>query len=278
MHSLRRLAAATAVALSAISVTSPATATTTALLGERECTEVTFPRALDLAETRALVPTRYDLTTVTGPGGVVAARMWVYSYTCDSLTVDGVPAQGVDRPSTVSIGAVEVTARDGVPVEGFATYVVWYATDNPVAFAHLRAVGWPAQHLAPQTEATLQHGAPGGRSTVAWSVRAPGLDYDLRAISTEPVPTPDGGEISFFHDARRGDLEMVVHNEVLATAPSMVQGDLRGADLLPDLLFNPANALIPVNVGINDDGIYSPPSATFIYARGSWTSEVTRYR
>ncbi|MBA2953134.1 hypothetical protein GON03_02345 [Nocardioides sp. MAH-18] len=272
MVSIRQAAAAATAAASALCVSSPATAAPSSMLHERDCVEVTLPRAVDSAETRALVPSRYDLTPLVGPNGIVAARLWVYTYTCESITVDGVPAHGADGRSTVSIGAVQVAARDGEPVDGFATYVLWYATDDPVAFAHLRARGWPAERLTADTEATLDIGAAGAPSAGTWRVDAPGVAYKLRAVSTEPAPEPVDGGISFFHDGHRGDLEMAVSNEELATSPAALQADFRRAGPLPDLLLNPANAVIPAGVGINDDGIYSAPM--FIYARGSWTSEV----
>ena len=184
------------------------------------------------------------------------------------------PALGVDRPTTVSIGAVQVTTRDGEPVSGFATYVLWYATDNPVVFAQLRALEWPAQQMTPDTETAFDLGAPNTPSAAAWTVHAPGLDYELRALSTEPVPVAGGGDVYFFHDSERGDLQLVAHNLALASSPASLQGDLRGAGPLPDLLTNPDLALIPLGIGINPDGVYSAPG--FRYTRGTWTSEVTR--
>jgi len=270
MHARRILAAATLVvgnltlptttALAEM-VTAPNPSPGVAVTDENDCFELAITRQGDLAATREAVPARYSLTTVLGG---TASALWLHTYTCRDLTVDGQPAVGGNGETTVTIGSVQVNKRDEDTLTGFNTYVLWYGTDNPVLFAKFQQLGLPARLLPRGVSATIDQGAT--QSIVDWAFNVPGLTYKVHAVGSV-VPLAPPGKISMWFDGPRADLKLTYLND--AAQPSTLaptEADLTGVEPLVALLRRDANGN-PIGTILPAPGV---PVARQNYGQGSW--------
>jgi hypothetical protein len=220
---------------------------------EQDCRETNVVRAVLTSGLDPLVPDRYSLLRL-GPS---ASRFVVTTYTCSRVSVDGQPAVGHDKSTTVTIGSAVVTSRDGQPLPASQQqYVVWYGTDNPVLFAKLQQTGLPVSFLH-GSSATAS--ADAGTTTIDWAIRGAGLDYVEQAVATDPPDEPGASTTTWWYDGPEGDLQITYANQ-LATSTAVVTADFTRNELLSEIIAQPA--LLTIN------------GVRFGYARGSWTAEV----
>jgi hypothetical protein len=259
MHITRTLAALGLVATGlTLATTAPATAedlpsTAVVTTDEQDCRETNIARAVLTSELDPLVPDRYTLLRITP----TASRFFVTTYTCSQVSVDGQPAVGHDKPTTVTIGSAVVTHRDGQQLPSQQQYIVWYGTDNPVLFAKLQQTGLPVSFL-PQSSATIT--SDGATSTLEWAIRGAGLDYDERTVGTEPTAAPQASTSTWWHDGPKGDLR-ITYNNLSAASSAVINADFRSNELLSQIIALPN--LLQIN------------GVAFGYIRGSWTSQVS---
>jgi hypothetical protein len=95
-----------------------------------DCTAFAGLARVDMARARALVPAEY---TLLDDGG--SARMVVRIASCAEAIVDG-KSRGETIVSHIGIGLVGPDATVNLN-----NYTLWYATDNPLLHARLRAAG-----------------------------------------------------------------------------------------------------------------------------------------
>jgi hypothetical protein len=259
MHTTRTLAALGLVATGlTLATNAPATAellsSAVVTTDEQDCRETNIARAVLTSELDPVVPDRYTLLRITP----TASRFLVTTYTCSQVSVDGQPAVGRDKPTTVTIGSAVVTHRDGQQLPSQQQqYIVWYGTDNPVLFAKLQQTGLPVSFL-PHSSATIT--SDGAASTVEWAIRGAGLDYDETAVGTEPTAAPPASTTIWWHDGPEGDLRITYDNQ-LAVSSAVITADFRSNELLSHIIALPN--LLQIN------------GVPFVYIRGSWTSHVS---
>jgi hypothetical protein len=230
-------------------------------LSENDCFEVLVLRTVVTAEVAELVPERYGLPATP------TTTLYLYSYTCRSVSVEGQPQVGRDKTTTVTVGAVQVSSIDGQPPTEFSTYVLWYGTNNPVQFAKLQQSGWPVTFQPRTTSSIPDAPAPADVGTIDFSCRGGGLDYDLHNQVIEPVVLPDDGYISFLADSPDGrTLRLLIHNVAFSDGARTISttGQLSGIDVLQPLLTDPRFNTIP----------QPGNTARFSYGRGSWDSQL----
>lgn len=221
---------------------------------EQNCHETNILRAVLTSQLDALVPDRYTLLRITP----TASRFIVTTVTCFQMSVDGQPAVGRDKPTTISIGSAVVTHRDGQQLPPRQQqYIVWYGTDNPVLFAKLQQTGLPVSFL-PRSSATIT--SNGATSTITRAIRGAGLDYDETAVGIEPTAAPQPSTSVWWHDGPKGDLRITYNNQV-ASSTAVITADFRSNEVLSQIIALPN--LLQIN------------GSTFGYVRGSWTSEVS---
>jgi hypothetical protein len=220
---------------------------------EQNCYETNITRAVLTSQLEALVPDRYTLLQITP----IASRFTITTVTCSRVTVDGQPAVGRDKPTTITIGSAVVTHRDGQQLPRQQQYIVWYGTDNPVLFAKLQQTGLPVSFL-PSSNATVS--SNGATSTITRAIRGAGLDYDETAVGTEPTAAQQATISVWWHDGPMGDLRITFSNQ-FASSTAVITADYRGNEVLSRIIASPN--LLQIN------------GATFVYVRGSWTSEVS---
>ena len=248
MFGCRRVIAATVSALAgvafALPVAAPATAAP-AVAGsspglilqtsdERGCTETAYFRSGLLSAVRPLVPERYALQEAPAPpGGAPRVRLLVNELVCTQVTTSGVR---LPRPVTTVI----VSAYTDTDL-----YVLFYATTNPVQWATLRAVGWPADLLYPQTAGTT-HPDPAGGLTLTLHVVGSGWTHDLTATTTETPGVPETSTAGFVRDTRGHAWSLCYDNAFSPAVTSTLTADLTGtrlasvASIPPDLVDYPS--------------------------------------
>lgn len=231
------------------------------VVSENDCFEVLVVRSVVTAQVAELVPDRYALPTTD------TMTLFIYNYTCRSVTVDGHPNVGEDKTTSVTVGAVQVTSIDGQTPTEFSAYVLWFGTSNPVQFAKLQQSGWPVS-FQPRTKSTIPAApAPGDVTTVHFAFRGAGLDYDLTSLVVEPVVHPDDGYISFWADTPAGQqLRLLIHNVASSddARTSSTTAQLSGIGVLQPLLTDPRFNTIP----------QPGNTARSSYGRGSWQSQL----
>ena len=259
MHIKRTLVALGLVAAGlTLTTTAPAAAedlpsTAEVTTDEQDCHETNIARAVLTSELDPLVPDRYTLVQV----GPIASRFFVTTYTCSQVSVDGQPVVGHAKPTTVTIGSAAVLTRDGQPLPSQQQYIVWYGTDNPVLFAKLQQTGLPVSFL-PGSSTTIT--SAGATTTVEWAIRGAGLDYDEKAVGTEPATAPQASTSTWWHDGPKGDLR-ITYTNLLAASSAVITADFRSNELLSQIIALPN--LLQIN------------GVPFGYIRGSWTSQVS---
>ena len=260
MHLTRTLAAlglsatGLAVATSTPAIAEdPPTSAPAMMTTEQDCHETNINRAVSFDGLRSRVPDRYALFRL--PAG--SGRLTVTTYTCSAVSVDEQPVVGNDTPTTVTIGSVNVTHRDGVALaQGQQQYIVWYGTDNPVLFAKLQQTGLPVTFL-PRSSATVT--SDGTTDTASWAIRGAGLDYSQTVTGPEPTAVPREVTTAYWFDGPEGDLVITYRNQ-LADPPGTVSADFGSNEVLSQIIAQPSQLQI--------NGVAFP------YIRGSWTSEV----
>jgi len=273
MHTRRLIAALglAAAALASTATTATAEPTPTkASTAENDCSEIAITRATNAPDAQAVIPSRYGISE-TNPG---VGRLFVHTYTCQALTIDGQPVVGGNRPTTISIGSVAVNTLDGTTLAGgFNAYILWFGTDNPVLFAKYQQLGLPVRFLKPDTGTTTTLTTDGAITAIDWAIRNPGINYDVvtKGAIEPPTTTRQGADIFFWYDTGAHDLRLTYHNTAIRPSSSApVRADLRGATLATDLMrIKDATVAGGPLIPPSED-----PDATInlAYTRGSWTA------
>ncbi len=223
---------------------------------EENCSEITIPRAANLAATDALVPEDYTVAVFGA-----AARVRIIDYVCSDVVVD---RQRHSRPTHVSIGAAQLSARLGQPAPG-TFYVLWLGTDNPVLAARYRQVGIASEYLSESssTSETLTDGT----FRLGLSYLRGDTEHTISSTApSEPVPVPSPGSgVTLFHQGDQGEVVLSYDNTEIATTSGLIAGDLTGIKTLVQVIALPA--LLTLN------GTVPFPGST---SRGTWTSSLVR--
>jgi hypothetical protein len=264
----KRFWAALALAAAALALPAPATAdpeqippglesTTTSETG---CKEVNIQRASLISQVDPLVPDRYDLFRLSAIG----TRVIITTYTCDEIVVNGAPAVGT-QPTTVVIGAVQITGRDDKAATG--QYILWYGTDNPVLFAHYQRLGLPVSRIHPTIDFSLGETT----SDLHWKIAGAGLDYRLDAVGTESTNVTEF-PANFYYDGPRGDLHWLFDNTAAVSTASVNADFTQLQPVQNPFLVNSQMICIPTKAPPCDR---AATGTSFQYARGSWISNLT---
>ena len=237
-------AAATAslVGLLAAGSLAPAHAERTSVVSvQDDCHEVAIPRAVTTSGLRQLVPERHTINTLTP----TASRLWIITVTCESVRVEPGSDHSPARRTTYTLGAVPLTASDGVPTTD--DYLLWWGTDNPEEAAKLRQLGLPVT-FQPHTASTVSE--DGATNTLAFDLRGGGLDYRVDAVGTEPGTTLTSSEMWRRSIARR---RQRASSRSVSTA--VTTADFSSLEPLIPILASPVR----------------PTNVPFTYFRGGWT-------
>lgn len=222
---------------------------------EAECTEVAVVRAVTPEGARALVPQRYEPTTLVA-GGLTIGRFQMWDYVCERFGVDG---QSHAPRTQISIGAIAVSKRDAVPVSG-AYYLLYLATDNPVLAARYGQVGLPARFDRGLSATVSEVSA----SPFEVSFAAPTIGYHVTAVAlSAPLPialAQDGP--SLFYEGGSGEVRLSYRNTMGAASAALVTGDYREHEVLAPIIALPR--------------LLEPTGAPFPVARGDWDATVAR--
>ena len=203
---LALLAAPPATAAGNPTHSAPATArhTRTVSTTEQGCYEFNELARVPYTDIRAAVPERYTPHPgVTDPS--VGFVIFV-DYACDTLTVDG---RRWPRRSVTTMGVTPLDARDGQP--GFAYYVLWYGTNNPVLAGKLRSLGVPAHKIAAYDTV---RGTDPTHSAITMKYRGARLNHVRTADVVEPPeqPVTDVPSATFYFAGRRGEVALSYAN------------------------------------------------------------------
>lgn len=239
---------------------------------ESGCVEVAVPRAVTVAGARALVPSRYLPATTTVP--LEASRFQMWDYVCEDISVDrrggrhggddaerGAHDDARDRRTQVSIGAVALAERDGLPVEG-AFYVTSLQTDDPRLAARWRGLGLPARFV-PALSATVSDLA-GSPVTASFSVPGPDEHTVSSVAAQAPTEVPASGGPVLYHEGPGGETVLRYDNESLGSVPAAVTADYRAHRTVAPIVVLPRLVQIL--------GVTFPEGLT----TGSWSATVTR--
>jgi hypothetical protein len=222
---------------------------------ESDCTELAIVRAVTAAGARALVPERYQPAAVVS-GDLVSGRFQMWDYVCEHLRLDD---QSHAPRTQISIGAIAVTSRGGVPVNrGY--YLVYLATDNPALAARYRQVGLPAA-FTPGLSAAVSDVAA---SPFEVSFIAPTAQYTLTAVSAmapSPVPVAADGP-NLFYEGGSGEVLLSYHNHTGAAVSAGVTADYRQHEILAPIIALPR--------------LLQPAGVPFPLIRGDWDATVAR--
>jgi len=224
---------------------------------EQSCVEVAIPRAVTAPGARALVPDRYGLFQA----GAGAANLTVWDYACDRISVDG---QQRARSVQVSLGAVRISTRDGVPAPDAASYyLLWIATDDPVLLARYRQLGLPAQPLDGSWSASDPAAGPYELSFTTGGSIAHTVS-SVADAAPEPVPVTDSGITLYAEGDRSGEVVLAYENSLLGQASARITADFTAHSVLAPIIALPRLLTI--------SGVVFPSGSV----RGSWTVTVAR--
>jgi len=224
---------------------------------ESDCSEVTVPRAVLLANAQALVPIRYAVRA-TNAVEPLFAQFVMWDYVCENLSVDG---QRYAPRTQITLGATSISTRDGV-AEPAAYYLNYLETDNPVLAARYRQVGLPAA-FSPDLEMDASGGS-GAPFVVSVAVSGPNAHTVTAASPVEPTPVVTSGGPRFFSEGKSGEVLLQYANEVLGSAPAAITADYREHQLLAPMIALPR--LLQIT------GATFPTGSS----RGTWASTVER--
>lgn len=242
-------AAATAslVGLLAAGSLAPAHAERTSVVSvQDDCHEVAIPRAVTTSGLRQLVPERHTINTLTP----TASRLWIITVTCESVRVEPGSDHSPARRTTYTLGAVPLTASDGVPTTD--DYLLWWGTDNPEEAAKLRQLGLPVT-FQPHTTSTVSE--DGATNTLAFDLRGGGLDYRIDAVGNEPGTTLTSSEMTWVHDGPDGTVRITADNRTRPVSTAVTTADFSSLEPLIPILASPVR----------------PTNVPFTYFRGGWT-------
>lgn len=243
--------AAPTLAVMFLTISSPADAERlhVVALDEQNCRESAVTRMpVRTEQLRALVPPRYGLL----PGSVPdSSRTLLNTYTCESISVDGAPVvPGPGGPTVVSIWSAIISSRDGITTSG--SYLLSYATNNPLLFAKLQQSGLP---VAFEPASTVEATEGAGAATLTFALRGP-VNYDLTAVATEPTGVAASSSATWFYDSAEGPVTLAFHNSAPAPTVSAVTADFTR--------FEPYASMAVTSP--------TPVNMPAFYFHGSWTT------
>ena len=202
---------------------------------DEDCTEVAYVRGGQVETVRALVPERFALRLL--PGTPARTRLLVNEVTCESVGVAAPAAANFPRQVTTIIVSASVTLPDGSP----GSYVLQYATQNPVQAAAFSALGWRVDRLGPGSSMTVaRDGATITRVDLA--VQGGGWDHQL-AVTTPVTPgIVEESEAAYYRDTPRARLVLCYTNRLSPVATTRLTADLTGTPLAEVTLVPPVFA------------------------------------
>lgn len=213
------LSLGTAIGQPAATAAVPTSVTT----DEGGCLEAGYIRGGNVAAVEALVPDRFTIELLAGTGPA-RARLFVNEVTCQTVEVDG--HASYQRPTTTMIVSAAIDAVDGRPADG--SYVLSYATSNPVLWARYRQLGWPAERLDPSSGVAVE-ALPDGVTQATWTVSGGGWDHVTR-IQATAATTPISDVATYYYDRADERLTLTYDEELLVSA-GRLDGDLSGTPL-----------------------------------------------
>jgi hypothetical protein len=147
------------------------------------------------------------------------------------------------------MGVTPLDARDGQP--GFAYYVLWYGTNNPVLAGKLRSLGVPAHKIFAHdvvTENDRTH------SAITMAYRGARLNHVRDANVVEPPegPVADVPSATFYIAGRRGEVALSYANRIRPISTATTEVRVPPGSLLARL------------------GILSTISGPTTFTRGDW--------
>ena len=238
---------ASLVGLLAAGPLAPAHAERTRVVSVQEdCHEVAIPRAVSTSGLRELVPERHTINTITA----TASRLWIITVTCQWVRVEPGSDRSPARRTTYTLGAVPLTASDGVPTRDH--YLLWWGTDNPEEAAKLRQLGLPIT-FQPGTTSTVSE--DGATNTLAFDLRGGGLDYRVDAVGNEPGTAVTTSEMRWVHDGPDGTVLVTAANRTRPASTAVTTADFSTLEPLIPILVSPVR----------------PTNVPFTYFRGGWT-------
>ncbi len=137
---------------------------------ERGCTEQAFNRNLIRDAVDPLIPDDYELTPTSPAGAPARVAGLINVVTCSQVTTDGPAAAYFAHHPTTTTFIYSATLLDGT------SYVLLFATDNPVLAARYGQLGWPVQLLGPKTGTAPGTDAAGGAQRRLWGLHGAGWD------------------------------------------------------------------------------------------------------
>lgn len=224
---MRRWSTATGAVLLALSgVLSPASAqadrATVVVTSESECLEFGEITQITAEHARQLIPSRYTIREAEGSPGMV--NVYLADYSCDAISVNG----GRTQPTMITMAAVDIAERDGVPLPLGTLQPLWWGTDQPALMRALRQLGAPVRQVTGTRSSTPMEN---GMSLVHNTYSGSRVDHQRVAvvadISAEPVQsavTPTAyypgtrGEIQFAYTMEIREKEDAA-NSILVSGP-----------------------------------------------------------
>ncbi len=190
---------------------------------EGGCIEAGYIRGGNVAAVEALVPDRFTIELLAGTGPA-RVRLFVNEVTCETVEIEG--HASYQPPTTTMIVSAAIDAVDGRPEDG--SYVLSYATSNPVLWARYRQLGWPAERLDPSSGVAVK-ALPDGITEATWTVSGGGWDHVTRMRATEQT-TPIADSATYYYDGADERLTLT-YDEALVVAPGRLDSDLSGTPL-----------------------------------------------
>lgn len=189
---------------------------------EGGCIEAGYIRGGNVAAVEALVPDRFMIELLAGTGPA-RARLFVNEVTCETVDIEGHATY--QPPTTTMIVSAAIDAVDGRPEDG--SYVLSYATSNPVLWARYRQLGWPAERLDPSSGLVVK-ALTDGITEATWTVSGGGWDVTRMRATEQTTPIADSA--TYYYDGADDRLTLT-YDEALMVAPGRLDGDLSGTPL-----------------------------------------------
>jgi hypothetical protein len=260
---LRRLAVAAVIAAAAAtaapSLGAQAAPAPTVTTHEAGCTEEAFARSLFQDTVDPLVPDGLELTPIVLPAGSRPRVLgFVNVVTCTQVTTDG-PASAYFRqhPSTTTF-ILSAALLNGT------SYVLLYATDNPVLAARYRQLGWPVELLTPKTGSIWTTGRDGSPREV-WSLQGPGLDGTVDGSVPATLDPAEASTFELVHESN-GTLLHLCYANFSSSTPNTVWFDLSNT---------PAAKFVARPALDIDSETHIKVEISGYYGVGGWTATLT---